>query len=548
MERVGCCLNLKVRIWPRNVILSKSLESEGLEEVDMGIGNKITLLSAAPADNNVVKPLSFVNRSALAVCPPMDATTGDGNSSAEASQTSDAMRAICMGGVVYSALGLSTTASAVDFGVFAAILGGSITTLVAQYGCFSDRNAEALASMCVSIHCGVFAFAARAGWTDSGTLVGFMGTLGAVRVSPQLFGVSSLFISVFWLYNAHFSAANFAHAGNSIVPSLRVLLLTYPAVMYLQLRVRSSNSPGVGATTGESSGGTEGEPALFRAERMVRMVSGDQSVLVSELDEQISKGGVHRLMHLRNSPAAAERAAAADSLRQYITAMDAVLEPTDGRHRGTHSTSGCVDDRRVRLQTARNALFMVDHWMQRVDAMRNGTPPAERGSSPPPPPPGAAAGSRDNFKTACRQAPPPAQVFLGGSCNPTTWRRDVAIPRLKKAGITFYNPQVDDWSPELVAVEAAAKADATVLFFVIDKQTRAIASMNEVVEEILRGRTVVLVIEDVEAGADIAREAAGVSDGGDGLLKDLNRGRMYLRDIAARYGALAFVETSAAVE
>ncbi len=34
------------------------------------------------------------------------------------------------------------------------------------------------------------------------------------------------------------------------------------------------------------------------------------------------------------------------------------------------------------------------------------------------------------------------QVFLGGSCNPTTWRRDVAIPELRKAGITFYNPQV----------------------------------------------------------------------------------------------------------
>ena len=31
-------------------------------------------------------------------------------------------------------------------------------------------------------------------------------------------------------------------------------------------------------------------------------------------------------------------------------------------------------------------------------------------------------------------------VFLGGSCNPTTWRHDVAIPFLKQHGITFYNP------------------------------------------------------------------------------------------------------------
>lgn len=32
------------------------------------------------------------------------------------------------------------------------------------------------------------------------------------------------------------------------------------------------------------------------------------------------------------------------------------------------------------------------------------------------------------------------EVFLGGSCNPTTWRADVAIPALKDLGISFYNP------------------------------------------------------------------------------------------------------------
>jgi hypothetical protein len=32
------------------------------------------------------------------------------------------------------------------------------------------------------------------------------------------------------------------------------------------------------------------------------------------------------------------------------------------------------------------------------------------------------------------------EVFLGGSCNPTTWRADVAIPELKKLGISFFNP------------------------------------------------------------------------------------------------------------
>jgi hypothetical protein len=132
------------------------------------------------------------------------------------------------------------------------------------------------------------------------------------------------------------------------------------------------------------------------------------------------------------------------------------------------------------------------------------------------------------------------KVFLGGSCNPTTWRRDIAIPALEAAGITYYNPQVDDWSPELVEVEACAKRDATLLLFVVDAQTRAVASMNEVVEEVCRGREVALVVQDMEEGNDLTV--------GPGLLKDLNRGRVYLRDIAKRYGVICFSDVETAVE
>lgn len=32
------------------------------------------------------------------------------------------------------------------------------------------------------------------------------------------------------------------------------------------------------------------------------------------------------------------------------------------------------------------------------------------------------------------------EVFLGGSCNPTTWRSEIAIPTLQSLGITYYNP------------------------------------------------------------------------------------------------------------
>lgn len=133
------------------------------------------------------------------------------------------------------------------------------------------------------------------------------------------------------------------------------------------------------------------------------------------------------------------------------------------------------------------------------------------------------------------------QVFLGGSCDPTTWRFDTAIPALERAGVSFYNPQVDGWSPELVGIEAAAKAAARTCLFVIDSQTRAIASMLEATELVMAGRSVVLVILDIEDGTVIDSQAVTGRE-----LKDLNRARAYLRDIATRNGAGIYESVQAA--
>ncbi len=122
-------------------------------------------------------------------------------------------------------------------------------------------------------------------------------------------------------------------------------------------------------------------------------------------------------------------------------------------------------------------------------------------------------------------------VFLGGSCNPTTWRKDTAIPRLQREHIAFYNPQVDEWTPDLVQIEAQAKEEAAVLFFVIDKHTNALASMMEVVELSVAGRQVVLVIEQISAGTKIGGHVVSKI-----MLKDLNRSRAYTRDVARRFG------------
>eukprot|EP00937_MAST-01D_sp_MAST-1D-sp2_P004374 g4374.t1 len=140
-----------------------------------------------------------------------------------------------------------------------------------------------------------------------------------------------------------------------------------------------------------------------------------------------------------------------------------------------------------------------------------------------------------------------SQVFLGGSCNPTTWRKDIAIPALEAAGITYYNPQVDDWTPELAEIEARQKERSAALLFVIDSQTRAIASILEATEYICRGRIVVLAIEDVQPGAPM-QDGSAVLTIDDSQRKDLNRGRAYLREAADRHGVTYYASVQRAVD
>lgn len=60
-------------------------------------------------------------------------------------------------------------------------------------------------------------------------------------------------------------------------------------------------------------------------------------------------------------------------------------------------------------------------------------------------------------------------------------------------------------------IEAREKAHASIQFFVIDELTRAIASMLEITELIMSGERVVLVICDIEEGAEIAGEQVRLS-------------------------------------
>jgi Nucleoside 2-deoxyribosyltransferase like len=137
------------------------------------------------------------------------------------------------------------------------------------------------------------------------------------------------------------------------------------------------------------------------------------------------------------------------------------------------------------------------------------------------------------------------QVFLGGACGTTTWRRDIAIPALESAGVTYFDPQlgVGEWTEACEAAEMKAKAEADVLLFVISGQTRGVASIAEVAYLIAARRPVALVLTDVPDGACIDRQAVTPLE-----KDDLNRGRIFVRTMAACHGVPVFEAVEDAVQ
>ena len=71
------------------------------------------------------------------------------------------------------------------------------------------------------------------------------------------------------------------------------------------------------------------------------------------------------------------------------------------------------------------------------------------------------------------------KVFLGGTCNESTWRDEI-IPQLK---IKYFNPVVDDWTPECQAEEERQKNEVcNIHLYVITPRMTGVFSIAEAVE------------------------------------------------------------------
>lgn len=70
-------------------------------------------------------------------------------------------------------------------------------------------------------------------------------------------------------------------------------------------------------------------------------------------------------------------------------------------------------------------------------------------------------------------------VGLFGTCGGSRWREEYFIPRYDGKGISWYNPQVENWDPSCAEIEAAHLANDAIILFPITNETYAFGSLAE---------------------------------------------------------------------
>ena len=149
-------------------------------------------------------------------------------------------------------------------------------------------------------------------------------------------------------------------------------------------------------------------------------------------------------------------------------------------------------------------------------------------------------------------------VYVGGNLTATSWRKNVAIPMLHRAGIPVIVPVVDylqiglssrveklgQTRADYVCETKKLKATAELILFMIPKNLRSIAGMTEAVELVLSSQALLLVIEPMEEG-DMVEDGVFITGR---EFQDLARARAYLREMAERNDVDVFTSVTKAVE
>lgn len=74
------------------------------------------------------------------------------------------------------------------------------------------------------------------------------------------------------------------------------------------------------------------------------------------------------------------------------------------------------------------------------------------------------------------------KVFLGGTCNESKWRESI-MPLLDKVGIDYFNPVVEDWTPECQDEEIKQREICDFCLYTITPRMTGVYSIGEVVDD-----------------------------------------------------------------
>ena len=86
-------------------------------------------------------------------------------------------------------------------------------------------------------------------------------------------------------------------------------------------------------------------------------------------------------------------------------------------------------------------------------------------------------------KTISKEGKPCIGLF--GTCGGSKWR-DPFMKRYEELGYDYFNPQVDNWTPEMAEEEARHLADDEIILFPLTGETYATGSLAEVGFSILQ--------------------------------------------------------------
>lgn len=74
------------------------------------------------------------------------------------------------------------------------------------------------------------------------------------------------------------------------------------------------------------------------------------------------------------------------------------------------------------------------------------------------------------------------RVFLGGTCNESTWRDDL-IKMLDTKKVEYFNPVVPDWTDEAAENELKERATCDIVLYVLTPKMTGVYSVAEVVDD-----------------------------------------------------------------